>query len=1436
MNNQSSILVISDTQDTPSSPTSVLRTAGFEVLTVNTGQKGLGSARKKRPDLILVNMRLPDMTGMEICRQIKADSQMSYIPLILLSFSKNSSEEMADAKDIGADRYMVWPIPGDVLVANVQALIRIKNSHESLRQIEEKYRTLVEQLPAITYIAEFGGSGFWIYVSPQIQSLLGFTPEEWVSDQRMWFRQLHPEDRERVLAQEQMSKGTGSFYSEYRLMSRDGRAVWFRDEARVIRDEKTKKQMMQGVMLDITERKQAEEARRDSEERFRQMAEAIDEVFWVTSAEKKQVLYVSPAYEKISGRSAENLYKNSDEFLDMLHPEDKERITNLFLENGDGTFEQEYRIVRPDGSTRWLWTRAFPVRNQSQQIFRIVGVSQDITNRKQAEEALKRSEGYFRSLVENALDIIQILNNEGSVLFTSPSVERILGHLPEELFGKPVFNHAHPEDLPGISQVLQWVLRNPGSTESIVYRVQHKDGTLRFVESICSIHSPDSTEAGIVVNTRDITERKQVEEELDQSLSLLRATLESTADGILVVDSDGKIVSFNSKFLEMWHIPAPVIASRDDEQALAFVMAQLKDPAGFVQKVKDLYSNDEEDSYDILEFLDGRVFERYSKPQRIGEKTVGRVWSFRDITEQRNAEQQLIKQERFLRQVMDMNPSLIFAKDWNGRFTMANQATADIYGTTIEDLIGKTDGDFNPKLSEVEHFLWSDREVMMTLREKFVPEEPVTDSHGRIRWFQTKKVPLQQSESGAYHVLGVATDITERLEAEKLQSALYRIAEKTTTAVNFQEFYSSLHSIVGELMYAQNFYIALHNADTDRLEFPYFVDEIDAPPGPQRIEKGLTEYVLRTGQPLLATPEKFEELASLGEVQSVGGASVDWLGVPLKSGETAFGVLAVQSYTESVRFGEKEKEVLTFVSQHIATALERKRAQESLRESEGRYRLMADNATDMISRYTPDGNYLYVSPASRSLFGYQPEELSGKSIYEFIHFQDIENLRNSFHAILTQPISDTVSYRIKRRDGNYMWLETTARCIENPETSEREIISVSRDITERKQAEVEKEKLEEQLRQSQKMEAIGLLAGGVAHDFNNILMAITGYCELLLMKMSPADTLCHDILEIRKASEQGAALTRQLLAFSRKQVLAPKVLDMNQVIEKMNNMVQRLIGENIELIHLFEKDLGRVKVDPAQMEQVVMNLAVNARDAMPMGGKLFVETSNTEFKEARSGSVQIPADRYVMLSVSDTGTGMDEGTRSRIFEPFFTTKGKGSGLGLSTVYGIVSQSGGYIDVESEPGKGTAFHIYFPRVDEYEPDIEVRAPATKLSAGSETVLLVDDNELVRNVLKVILQTAGYRVLDAGSGNEALKIAKEHRQPIHLLITDVVMPQMSGPDLWRSVSSERSDAKVLFISGYSEEAVVSHGVLDVGTALLSKPVSAEILLRKIREILD
>ena len=393
-------------------------------------------------------------------------------------------------------------------------------------------------------------------------------------------------------------------------------------------------------------------------------------------------------------------------------------------------------------------------------------------------------------------------------------------------------------------------------------------------------------------------------------------------------------------------------------------------------------------------------------------------------------------------------------------------------------------------------------------------------------------------------------------------------------------------------------------------------------------------------------------------------------------------------------------------------------------------------------------------------------------------------------------------------------------------------VGVQTDVTERR-------KLEEQFRQSQKMEAVGQLAGGVAHDFNNLLTVITGYSEILLGNFRPNDPLYGFIEQIRKAGERAATLTRQLLAFSRKQMLVPIVLDLNSLVAEIEKMLSRLIGEDISLKFAAAKNLWKVKVDPGQMEQVVMNLVVNARDAMPQGGKLTIETANIELDEAFAAShPEVSAGKYVMLAVADTGIGMNEAIRARIFEPFFTTKGpeKGTGLGLATVYGIVKQSGGRIDVYSEPGLGTTFKVYLPRAVEEltKSKLEITKPTP--SSGHETILLVEDEEGVRTLARVILSRSGYKILEAKNGGEALLICQSHQGPIEIMVTDVVMPNMSGHQLAQHVRPLRPEMKVLYLSGYTDDAIVRHGIIDSDMPFLQKPFTAEGLSRKVREVLD
>jgi two-component system, cell cycle sensor histidine kinase and response regulator CckA len=508
------------------------------------------------------------------------------------------------------------------------------------------------------------------------------------------------------------------------------------------------------------------------------------------------------------------------------------------------------------------------------------------------------------------------------------------------------------------------------------------------------------------------------------------------------------------------------------------------------------------------------------------------------------------------------------------------------------------------------------------------------------------------------------------------------------------------------------------------------------------------------------------------------------------------------------------------------------RIRHQLVEREELFRLISENAADMITVVDPSGRRLYNSPACARILGYSNEELENSSFFEQVHPDDRQTAEQAAREATGGGEGRTVQYRMRHKDGSWHVIESGASAILNAQKKIEKLVIVNRDVSERRQ-------LEEKFRQAQKMEAVGRLSGGVAHDFNNLLGVIIGYAEFLQESLDAENKLRGSVDEILKAGKRAASLTRQLLAFSRQQVLDPKVLDLNGVVSDMEKMLRRMIGEDIELSTVLGPELGRLKADQGQLEQVVMNLAVNARDAMPQGGKLLIETENMIMDEAfvRRYPYPVQPGPYVLLTVTDSGIGMDAETKARAFEPFFTTKekGKGTGLGLSTVYGVVKQSGGYIDIYSAPGAGTTFKIYLPRVDE-AIQAELPSRAATSFTGKETILLAEDETSLRTLTRNTLELCGYKVLEAKDGVEALEVANAHDGTIDLLLTDMVMPGMGGRALAQELTRRRPEVRLAYMSGYTGQAVGSQGPIDPGSVFLLKPFTREMLTRKIREALD
>ena len=775
--------------------------------------------------------------------------------------------------------------------------------------------------------------------------------------------------------------------------------------------------------------------------------------------------------------------------------------------------------------------------------------------------------------------------------------------------------------------------------------------------------------------TSESVEPALAERALRETEAELRATLDSTADGLLAVDDDGAILHANRRFTELWRIPPGTMEQGGDRALLAFVTDQLADPEAFVAKVRQLYKSDAED-LDTIRFTDGRTFERHSVPMHMDGTRIGRVWSFRDISERQRATEHLSEQERQYRTLFDAHPESMWVYDRETlRFLAVNAAAVSRYGWTREEFLAKTIADIRPA-DDLPRF----REFVDKLADK------LTDSgdwrhvlrDGRVISVEIASHPLLFQGRAARLV--VARDVTARRAAEQAvrgADALRKIASRATR---------------------------------------------------------------------------------------LGGWAVD---------------------------------------------LANRRV------------VLSDEMRELLG--APAGSGITVD----------------QGIAEFCDEEWRDVLLGHFLRCCDEGVSFDIEVQLVPRGGRRFW----GRIVGEAECDDQgrivRINGAMQDISARKQAEQERKGLEAQLQQSQKLESVGLLAGGVAHDFNNMLGVIVGSAEMAMEEIDASQPAHADLIEIRKAAQRSAELTRKLLAFARQQPVETMVLDLNETVPGMITMLRRLIGEDIQLVWQPAATLWAVMMDPSQIDQILTNLCVNARHAIADVGVVAVSSANCVVDGAfcATHADAVPGE-YVRLTVRDTGCGMDPATLSRIFEPFFTTKaiGEGTGLGLASVYGAVRQNGGFIAVSSALGQGTTFEIYLPRQETWVRPARRSGVVALASFGHETVLLVEDEAAMLRLASRVLEAQGYTVLSASSPAEALRIAAGHAGEIHLLLTDVVMPAMNGRDLANALLKIRPHLKQLFMSGHTADVIAHRGMLHIGVPFIQKPFGPDALAAKVREVLD
>ena len=1014
-----------------------------------------------------------------------------------------------------------------------------------------------------------------------------------------------------------------------------------------------------------------------------------------------------------------------------------------------------------------------------------------------AELERKEAQEEFKTTLYSIGDAVITTDIDGRIKQMNRVAERLTGWTEHDASGKAleeVFRIVDEETHSSVENPVKRALR-----EGLVVGLANhtllisRDGTeYPVADSGAPIRDETGTITGIVLIFRDQTKEREAENKLSVSETRYRRLFESAKDGILILDAEtGMIVDVNPFLIEMFGFSLEQFIGKKIWQ-----LEVLRDVFSSREKFSELQQKGYVRYEDLpLQTADGRRIdvEFVSNVYFVDNKKVIQC-NIRDISGRKRAEIAVRESQQMLRTVMDSVPVRVFWKDMNGVFLGCNLPFARDSGfDSPDEIVGKDDFQMGWR-DQAELYRADDRQVIESGIPKLGYEEPQSFSEG-TRWLRTSKIPLRNAGGDIIGVLGTYEDVTETKEAESQLAyeryLLNALLEKTVDPIYFKDTEGRFTRV--SMVMATKRKLTSVDQLLGKTDFDFFSRE-----HAQKIFEQEQE-IIRTGEPIVDV-----EIQEYWKDRPPTWASVTK--VPLH--DAAGKIVGL--------FG---------ISRDIT---ERKKAEVALRESEERFRGLVEGSAAAIMIH--DGNtFLYTNPAGLEMTGYTAEELSRMSPMEIVHPDFREFVANRLaERVDGKDVPKHYEYQILKKSGEAVWIDFSGAVIDY--NGKPAIIASSYDISDRK-------RLEEQLLQAQKMDSIGRLAGGIAHDYNNMLGIIIGYGDLLMNKMDNVEPAHRYVESIMSAAKHAADITRQLLAFARREMVSPSVLNPNKAIDLLRVMLQRLIGENIMLTFVPANDLWNIKIDQTQFDQILVNLATNARDAIEDIGVMTIETSNVSIDEDYARDhIDFSPGEYVVISFTDTGNGMSKETMEKIFEPFFTTKpkGQGTGLGLSTVYGIVKQNGGSVSVRSEIGTGTTFKIYLPRyrskAEEPEP-----APVEQAIRGNETVLIVEDQAELLELSKDSLEGYGYKVLTASSPEEGILQCEGYHDEIHVLLTDVIMPVMNGKELRDKIRAMKPNIKTIFMSGYTADIIAHQGVLDQGVDFIQKPFKPHELAKKVHEVL-